>query len=396
MPPSVAGSASKVRQVSATDSALSKKKAASKESSKLPKRRVSSESGRPKTGSTPPRMISDKVDAKQVLKACEALAAYTERRKAAKEKDLSLLPGVGKDSDNTVWIQLTVKDLDTKRKVKPARIPLAHPLLDADASVCLLTKDPQREYKNLLMEKNITAVNRVVGVEKLKGKFRPFDARRQLVRDHDLFLADERIVPMLPKLCGSVFYKDRKFPVPVDLTNKKQLANAIDRAVASTYYLQNKGSCSTVKIGFLHRHSPAELVDNVALALPAIVSRVPGKWANIQNIELKTGKSAALPIWSCRLTDGDGDDVRWSVGNESEHAKRDVVDDEDDDAEVGVDVDVDVGEDDDQGTKKTGTRKTTKPGTVASTVSTAAKSEGKRKSSGIKVPNAKKRARSSQ
>ena len=168
--------------------------------------------------------------------------------------------------------------------------------------------------------------------------------------------------------------------------------------MASTYYLQNKGSCSTVKIGFLHRHSPAELVDNVALALPAIVSRVPGKWANIQNIELKTGKSAALPIWSCRLTDGDGDDVRWSVGNESEHAKRDVVNDEDDDAEVGVDVDVDVdvGEDDDQDTKKTGTRKTTKPGTVASTVSTAAKSEGKRKSSGIKVPNAKKRARSSQ
>ena len=255
-----------------------------------------------------------------------------------------------------------------------------------------MTKDPQREYKDLLMEKNITAVNRVVGVEKLKGKFRPFDARRQLVRDHDLFLADERIVPMLPKLCGSVFYKDRKFPVPVDLTNKKQLANAIDRAVASTYYLQNKGSCSTVKIGFLHRHSPAELVDNVALALPAIVSRVPGKWANIQNIELKTGKSAALPIWSCRLTDGDGDDVRWSVGNESEHGKRDIVDDEDDDAEV----DVDVGEDDDQDTKKTGTRKTTKPGTVASTVSTAAKSEGKRKSSGTKVPNAKKRARSSQ
>ena len=113
MPPSVAGSASKMRQVSATDSALSKKKSASKESSKLPKRRVSSESGRPKTGSTPPRMISDKVDAKQVLKACEALAAYTERRKAAKEKDLSLLPGVGKDSDNTA-VSYTHLTLPTK------------------------------------------------------------------------------------------------------------------------------------------------------------------------------------------------------------------------------------------------------------------------------------------
>lgn len=268
---------------------------------------------RNKTKNVAPTLISGKVDAAQVLKACKALAAYTERRRqGGSENELPIGPSASKDTDHTVFLQITVKQLDTKRKVKPTRIPLAHPLLDADASVCLLTKDPQREYKDLLMEKSITTVNRVVGVEKLKGKFRPFDARRQLVRDHDLFLADERIVAMLPKLCGSVFYKDRKFPVPIDLTNKKHLAESIDRAIASTYYMQNKGSCSTVKVGFLHRHTPAELVENVAMALPSIVSRIPGKWANVQNVELKTGKSAALPIWSCRLREGEGDDVRWS------------------------------------------------------------------------------------
>lgn len=277
-----------------------------------------------------PVLISGKVDRAQVLKAVKALSVYTERREqSSNDTDLPLGPSVSKDTDHTVWLQITVKQLDTQRKVKPARIPLAHPLLDTDASVCLLTKDPQREYKDLLMEKNITTVNRVVGVEKLKGKFRPFDARRQLARDHDLFLADERIVPMLPKLCGSVFYKDRKFPVPIDLTNKKHLGELIDRALASTYYMQNKGSCSTVKVGFLQRHTPAEIVNNIAYALPAIVSRIPGKWANVQNIEVKTGRSAALPVWNCRLTDGDGDDVRWQ-GQPAE-GNADVEEDDDDD-----------------------------------------------------------------
>ncbi|WFD26700.1 proteasome-interacting protein cic1 [Malassezia nana] len=278
------------------------------------------QSAAPATEKPPAVLIGGRVDAAQVLKACKALAAYTERRLSANQNELPLSGsnslGASKDADHTVWLQITVKQLDTKRQIKPARIALAHPLLDQDAAVCLLTKDPQREYKDLLMEKNITLVNRVVGVEKLKGKFRPFDARRQLVRDHDLFLADERIVPMLPKLCGSVFYKDRKFPIPVDLTNKKRLAEAIERAVASTYYMQNKGSCSTIKVGFLHRHSPQELVDNIAQALPAVVARIPGKWANVQNIEIKTGKSAALPVWNCRLTEGHGDDVRWAASEE--------------------------------------------------------------------------------
>lgn len=310
--PKVPTSKGKARVTS--DSALKKSKAVSEKPKKG--------SAAPVQETSAPRLIGGKVDAAQVLKACKALAAYTERRLSTKQNELPLgghdSLGASKDTDNTVWMQITVKQLDTKRQVKPARIALAHPLLDHDASVCLLTKDPQREYKDLLMEKNITLVNRVVGVEKLKGKFRPFDARRQLVRDHDLFLADERIVPMLPKLCGSVFYKDRKFPIPVDLTKKKRLEETIERAVASTYYMQNKGSCSTIKVGFLHRHTPEELVDNVAQALPAVVARIPGKWSNVQNIEIKTGKSAALPVWNCRLTEDQGDDVRWIADKSSE------------------------------------------------------------------------------
>lgn len=96
--------------------------------------------------------------------------------------------------------------------IKSIRSPLAHPLIDPrTSSVCLITKDPQREYKDLLETKNIKFISRVVGVEKLKGKFKPFEARRQLLRDHGLFLADDRVVPLLPTLLGKMFFDAKKY-----------------------------------------------------------------------------------------------------------------------------------------------------------------------------------------
>jgi ribosome biogenesis protein UTP30 len=89
---------------------------------------------------------------------------------------------------------------------------LAHPLVDPrSAGICLITKDPQREYKDLLAEKGVKFVTRVVGVEKLKGKWKPFEARRMLLRENGLFLADERVVPLLPKLLGKAFFQAKKY-----------------------------------------------------------------------------------------------------------------------------------------------------------------------------------------
>ena len=88
---------------------------------------------------------------------------------------------------------------------------IEHPLVDPRTiSVCLITKDPQREYKDLLEYHNIKFISRVVGVEKLKGKFKGFDARRLLLRENGLFLADKRVIPLLPKLLGKEWFKAKK------------------------------------------------------------------------------------------------------------------------------------------------------------------------------------------
>ena len=90
--------------------------------------------------------------------------------------------------------------------------PLKYPVVDPRTSgVCLITKDPQREYKDLLERQGIKFISRVVGVEKLKGKFKAFEARRLLLKENAMFLADERVIPLLPRLLGPKWFDAKKY-----------------------------------------------------------------------------------------------------------------------------------------------------------------------------------------
>ncbi|SNX83289.1 related to UTP30 - subunit of U3-containing 90S pre-ribosome [Melanopsichium pennsylvanicum] len=248
------------------------------------------------------------LDQAQVLKAFNALSAHIARRSSSSKPSSSLpLDGPSgnlRDPSNSVYLQITINTLSPTSHVKPVRINLPHALHNpAQVSTCLLVKDPQREYKDLLTEHKIKCINRVVGVTKLKGKFKPFDARRALVQDHDIFLADSRIVPTLPNLCGKVFFEAKKNPITVNITTKKgdSLQHELEAAIKATTYLQNKGSCNTVKIGYIATHSPEQLTENLMAALPAVLSKLKGGWENVHNIDVKTGNSAALPVWNQKL-----------------------------------------------------------------------------------------------
>ncbi|EPQ28934.1 uncharacterized protein PFL1_03734 [Pseudozyma flocculosa PF-1] len=251
-----------------------------------------------------------KVDPAQALKAFKALAAHADKLAKQREDDANaknVLPLDGpqgdlRDRNNTVFLQVAVKQLNPEAKVKPVRVPVPNAVhRPGQVSVCLLVKDPQREYKDLLTKEKITSVARVVGVTKLKGKFKPFEARRDLVKDHDLFLVDQRIVPLVPKICGKVFFDAKKNPITVDVVRTRHLKEELESAISSTYFLQNKGSTSSIKLGYLSSHTPEQLQENLVAAVPAVISKIPGGWNNIQNIEVKTGSSASLPIWNCSL-----------------------------------------------------------------------------------------------
>lgn len=246
------------------------------------------------------------LDRVQIVKAFQALAAHVGRRSSTIRSSALPLDGPSgnlRDPCNVVYLQLTLNTLNPRSHVKPMRINLPHALhTPGEISVCLLTKDPQREYKDLLMQEKIRSISRVVGVAKLKGKFKPFDARRRLVEDHDVFLADDRIVPTLPNLCGKVFFDAKKNPITVEITKKGEaLRKELDSAISGTTFVKNKGSCSSIKVGYLNKHSAQELTENVIALLPAVLGKVKGGWENVHNLDVKTGNSAALPIWNAKL-----------------------------------------------------------------------------------------------
>ncbi|EIW81098.1 ribosomal protein L1 [Coniophora puteana RWD-64-598 SS2] len=248
-------------------------------------------------------LIDEHVSLKQCKLAVEALQKHNTK----KEKELEetqLLAG----KEQHIWLQITVKRMHTEKKIKPVKVPIKHPIVDPRTSpVCLISKDPQREYKDLLASHGIKFVSRVVGIEKLKGKFKSFEARRMLLRENDLFLADERVIPLLPKLLGKKWFDAKKQPIPVCMT-RKDLKAELERAIESTYMHQNRGTCTSVKIGRAQQ-SAAHILDNLKLAVPGIVKNIKDGWENIQSLYLKTNSSVSLPIWSCDLGDGEGG--RW-------------------------------------------------------------------------------------
>ncbi|KAI6042653.1 ribosomal protein L1p/L10e family-domain-containing protein [Pisolithus marmoratus] len=276
-------------------------------------------------------LIDGHVSLKQCKRAVTALHDYA-TKKEKERQETELLPG----KEQHVWLQITVKKMQPTLKVKPIRIPLKHTLVDPRTSaVCLITKDPQREYKDLLQQHNIKFISRVVGLAKLKGKFKAFEARRLLLKENAMFLADDRIIPLLPRLLGSKWFEAKKQPIPVNL-KRKDLKAELEHAVESSYMHQNKGTCTSVKVGVLSQ-TPKQIVANIQTALPAITSHIKGGWENIQCLHIKTSSSISLPIWSCELSEEV--EGRWAglTVDESEDEDGLTVDESEDEDEMSVD-----------------------------------------------------------
>jgi len=161
-----------------------------------------------------------------------------------------------------------------------------------------------KEAKARLAAGEACGVAKVIGLSKLKTDFVPHEAKRRLCASYDLFLADERILPLLPPLLGKTFFKKKKHPIPVDLEGpKRDWAAAIRRATAATYLYLGDGACSAVRVGRSGQAAEA-VAANAAAAAAAVAALFSGKegqkdgWASIRSLYLKTNASVALPIYT--------------------------------------------------------------------------------------------------
>ncbi|WRT65237.1 uncharacterized protein IL334_002180 [Kwoniella shivajii] len=256
---------------------------------------VPSSSSKNKKNATEP--LPSTFSSDQAGKAVEALLAYHQKSQAEKEEE-ELLP-----REEHVWLVVNTKRGTTKRGLMPVKIQLPHPPLPPPptTSICLLSKSPQREYKDLLAAQNIKFISRVVGVEKLKGKFKPFEPRRELMRDHEIFLCDERVLTIMPQLLGKMFFDAKKQPIPVNM-NRKDLKAELGRAISSTYFHPSTGTSYSIRIATPSSSSSSQTLSNLLAAIPSVVSNVPEGWENILSIGIKTSSSVLLPIWSSKLS----------------------------------------------------------------------------------------------
>ncbi|WWD08133.1 hypothetical protein V865_006244 [Kwoniella europaea PYCC6329] len=233
---------------------------------------------------------------KQAKKAVAALLKHHEKVSAEKEEE-ELLP-----KEDHIWLVINTKRGSTRKGLMPVRIQLPHPPLPPPptTSICLLSKSPQREYKDLLAAKNIKFISRVVGVEKLKGKFKPFEPRRELMRDHEIFLCDERVLPLMPGLLGKMFFEAKKQPIPVNL-NRKDLKAELGRAIASTYFHPSTGTSYSIRIATPSSSSSSQVLENLLASVPSVISNIPEGWENVLSVGIKTSTSVMLPIWNSKL-----------------------------------------------------------------------------------------------
>ncbi|KAG2187505.1 hypothetical protein INT44_005194 [Umbelopsis vinacea] len=226
------------------------------------------------------------LDDKQTKSAVTALVKHVKSKNA---NDLI-------EDESVIWLIVGTKKIPDTRKAMPKRLNLKYSVLQSDAEVCLFTKDPQKEFKELLASKGVKRVNKVIGISKLRDKYKPFEAKRKLCAAYGMFLADDRVIPLLPKLLGKEFFLKKKQPIPVDM-KKSNLKAEIEKALSSTYMHLNGGSCSAIKVGTTAL-SEQHIFENIMAVVPQVADNIPKKWKNIQSINIKTSDSISLPIYN--------------------------------------------------------------------------------------------------
>lgn len=245
-----------------------------------------------------------------------------------------LLDDENASSETPVWLTLTTKrHIADKSRLHPGKIPLPHPLRaasDEQLSVCLITADPQRAYKDIVASDDFPAdlrkrIGRVVDVTKLKAKFGQYEAQRKLYAEHDVFLGDDRIINRLPAILGKTFYKtSAKRPVPVVLMAKvpkvdgkrgkrptkktgddapvnagtpQQIAKEVEKAIGAALVSLGPSTNTAVRIGYAG-WTAEQIADNADAVATALVDKwVPQKWRNVRSVHIKGPETVALPIW---------------------------------------------------------------------------------------------------
>ncbi|PWA81164.1 Ribosomal protein L1 [Artemisia annua] len=188
-----------------------------------------------------------------ITSAVEALQKW--RNKTQSNQQLFL-----QDDDEFIYLILTLSQIPQNPSTN--KLPLPHPLFSKQTQVCLIIDDrniTSKHAKDKILSDGIL-VTKVIKLSNLKTCYKPFEAKRKLCDSYDIFFADKRVIPFLPKLLGTTFFNKKKLPLPVDLT-RKNWKQQIEKGFSSGLLFFGSGTCSVIR---------------VAKSLPVINLRIEG------------------------------------------------------------------------------------------------------------------------
>ncbi|KAL6140452.1 hypothetical protein ACLB2K_058751 [Fragaria x ananassa] len=241
----------------------------------------------------PPSSSTTKVTTETARNAVHALLKWRATKSESQKPDLL-------DSDELLYLVVTLKKIPPKGRVNAYKVPLPTPLHSHLTEFCLIYDDrPKSKLTKPQIQAKIKAENlpvvKILKYTKLKSDYKAFESKRKLMNSYDMFLADKQIVPLLPRLLGKHFFKKKRIPVPVDLL-KKNWKEQIERICGSAMLFLSTGTCCVVRVA-RSSMSEDEIVENVVAAIQGVVEIVPGNWGGVRSLHLKLLESIALPVY---------------------------------------------------------------------------------------------------
>jgi ribosome biogenesis protein UTP30 len=217
----------------------------------------------------------DEMDSLQIEKATKVLLKWN-----SKQEKNDLL-----ESKEYFYLIVTLQEMPKKVQLNPTLLHLKHPI-HSDSTICIFTKDPQSDYEDLPYK--------TMGIKELKEK-KAYEEKRQLSGDYELFLADKRVLPLLPKKLGKSFFNKKKQPVGLDMKKSKELIQRdIETILNGTLLYQNVGTCLNIKVG-LSTMTQNEIVENIEFVHQQLNELKLTK-NKIQSIHVKLLNSTSLPL----------------------------------------------------------------------------------------------------
>ncbi|KAM9716601.1 ribosomal L1 domain-containing protein 1 [Menidia menidia] len=245
--------------------------------------------------------MADKVELEkaQVKKAVLALQAFLKTKSTSDALFLN----------ETQHISLLFTLWKVPKLPQSIRIPLPHGQRTDTEEICLFTRDEphmtpeqtQRFYKKLMEEKGVKNISEIIPFKVLKTEYKPFEAKRRLLGNFDLFLSDDRIRRLLPSHIGKHFYERKREPLSVNLQSKN-LARDIQRVIqGTTLKVTNKGCCCMARVAHSGMNAD-EVTENIEATVQTLVAKLRMKGRMIKLIHVKSQTSVALPIYNSSLS----------------------------------------------------------------------------------------------